>query len=199
MYACVMCSDAFWTLALLKTLLLCNGSSQASGYQIHCELPGLWREGSYIHTSQICCQSMPYDSSIWVIKGKHYYLNDLIDSDMFLHCSNQIRWKCYLSICFTSCKAHKLVLISFRPSLDSSTHFHHPHMTSKIPGNQVPCLNLVINNSWTWTLFIVKSCLLFSDPATMCSPFMYISHSLCFHPHLVYPQPCTHHTSIFTN
>jgi len=52
------------------------------------ELPGLWREGSFIHTSQIFCQSMPYDSSIWVIKGKHYYLNDLIDSDMFLCCGN---------------------------------------------------------------------------------------------------------------
>jgi len=35
MHACSLCSDVFWILALLKTLLLCNTSSPASGYQIH--------------------------------------------------------------------------------------------------------------------------------------------------------------------
>ena len=72
-----------------------------------------------------------------------------------------------------------------------------PDMTSEIPRNQVPPSNSVIVNQ-PWILFIVKSCLLFSsDPATMCSPFMYISPWLCFCLHLVYPQPCTHYTSIF--
>jgi len=34
----------------------------------------------------------------------------------------------------TSCNTHKLSLISFQPIPDSSNHFHHPHMTSEIPG-----------------------------------------------------------------
>ena len=48
-------------------------------------------------------------------------------------------------------------------------------MTTEIPGTKFLCSNSVDINPWPWTLFIVKSCLSFSsDPATMCSSFMYI-------------------------
>src|SRR5882724_6164848 len=87
---------------------------------------------------------------------------------------------------------HRLSLNSFQPVPDSCNHSCHLH-NFQDSQNQVPCLNSVIINSQPWILFTVKSCLLFSsDPATMCSPFMYISHLLCFCWHLVYPQPHTH-------
>ena len=73
-------------------------------------------------------------------------------------------------------------------------------MTSKIPRHQVLHSNSVVVSSQPWILFTVKSHLLFSsDPATMCLPFMYISHLLCFCPHLVYPRLCTHRTSVLTD
>src|SRR5882724_11438745 len=53
------------------------------------------------------------------------------------------------------------------------------------------------HQSLTLFPFIVKSCLLFpSDPAAMCSPFMYISPCPVFHSHLVYPQLFTLHFPI---
>jgi len=78
------------------------------------------------------------------------------------------------------------------------TTFCHLCMTSKIPRTKFPCLNLVVINFWPWTLFIVKSHLLFlSDPASMCSLFMYSLPCCVFHLHLVYPCPCTYCTSDF--
>jgi len=62
--------------------------------------------------------------------------------------------------------------------------------TSEIPRHQVLHSNSVVVDSQPWILFTVKSCLLISpNPATMCSPFMYISQLLCFCPHHVYPWP----------
>ena len=52
--------------------------------------------------------------------------------------------------------------------------------TSEIPGTKFLHLNSVFINSQPWRLFIVKSHLLStSNPATMCSLFMYILPQLC--------------------
>ena len=82
---------------------------------------------------------------------------------------------------------------------DSSNHSS-TSMTSEIPRTNFQCSNSAVTNSQPWTLFIVKYHLLFpSDPATMCSLFMYISPQLCSHLHLVYPYPHTYWISNFPN
>ena len=117
-----------------------------------------------------------------------------IDSSHFLRISG---WDPRRGNTVTSHNTHEPLLMSFQPVLDPGNQFCHIHMTFEIPRTKFPCSNLVFINSWPWTYFIVKSHLLFSsDPATMCSLFMYI---LCFHLHLVYPWPCIYCTSIFPN
>src|SRR5882724_7803285 len=91
---------------------------------------------------------------------------------------------------------HKQLLTSFWPIVDSSNHLSHLYTTSKIPGTKFLHSNLVVINSQPWILYIVKSCLLsLSDPASMCSLFMYILPCCVSLSHLVYPQPHTNHTS----
>src|SRR5882724_3825126 len=95
---------------------------------------------------------------------------------------------------------HKQFLRSFQPILDSSNHLFQFHMTSEIPRTRFPHLNSVVINPQPWTLFIVKSHLLsLSDPASMCSLFMYISPCCVSHLHLVYPHPHTYCTSDIPN
>src|SRR5882724_9431741 len=113
------------------------------------------------------------------------------------HCDCHSHRDIYSStVCVTSCNTHKQLLTSFQPILDSSNHLCHLHTTSEIPRTKFPHSNLVVINSQSWVLFIVKSCLLFlSNPASMCSLFMYTSPCCVSHSHLVYPCPHTYHTS----
>jgi len=96
----------------------------------------------------------------------------------------------------TSWNTHKQLLTSFQPIPDSSNHLCQPHMTSKIPRTKFPCSKLVVINFWPWTLSIVKSFLLFlSNPASLCSLFMYTLPCCVSCSHLFYPHPHTYHTS----
>ena len=73
-----------------------------------------------------------------------------------------------------------------KPLLKVSSLFQIPRIipaaftTSKIPGNQVLCLNSVIINSQPWILFIVKSHILFSsDPLPPCAHYSCIFRIDC--------------------
>ena len=86
----------------------------------------------------------------------------------------------WLSKVVTSHDTYEPLLINFQPVLDPSNQLCHIHTTSQIPRTKCLHSNSVIINFQPWTLFIVNSCLLFtSDPATMCSLFMYILPWLC--------------------